>query len=327
LEETPVEDEPETAELPSAKLDNLIKEIAEFKKVLQENSRQTAPRSVFGNFSSAMLEVGRELIAANLSEELVFTIISRLAGEKNSLNLDKAEIKNLAQQELISLIPEGLPIKPIISGRTVVMLVGMSGCGKTAAIARIATHFKVENNIRVAIITTDNFRADSSQQIKSICRILDCPCGIVYTPEELATAIKSQAEGLILIDTPGVGFGDSKAIGELSALARAARTDEIHLVVAASTPAKDVKKAIAAFDEFGIDRVLVTKLDETMAPGGVITAAIEANKPFSYMSSSREIPGRFGLVSPEVLADALTADVEVAKAEPQWEMEAVGIWQ
>jgi flagellar biosynthesis protein FlhF len=212
-------------------------------------------------------------------------------------------------------------------GRTVVMLVGMSGSGKTSAIARIATHFKVENNVRVAIITTDNFRADSSHQVKSICRILDCPCGIVYSPEELSTAIKSQTEGLLLIDTPGISPGDSKGISEVAALAHAAKADEIHLVVTASTPARDVMKIMAAFEEFGIDRILLAKLDETEAPGGVITAAIESQKPFSYMTSSREIPGRFGIVSPEVLADALTSESETTDAKPEWEMEAVGIWQ
>jgi flagellar biosynthesis protein FlhF len=314
-------------ELPSEKLEALIKEIADFKKILQENSRNSAPKSVFGNFSSAMLEIGRELISRNLSEELVFAIISRLAGDENALALDKAEIMNRVQQALHSLIPAGTSIMPAKMGRTVVILVGMSGSGKTSAIARIATHFKVENNVRVAIITTDNFRADSSHQVKSICRILDCPCGIVYTPEELSTAIKSQAEGLLLIDTPGVSPGDSKGISEVCALAHAARADEIHLVVTASTPARDVKKIIVAFEEFGIDRILLTKLDETEAPGGVITAAIESQKPFSYMTSSREIPGRFGVVSPEVLADALTSQSEITKTTPEWEMEAVGIWQ
>ena len=327
LEDFQDEDEPVSSELPSEKLETLIKEIADFKKILQENSRNSAPKSVFGNFSSAMLEIGRELISRNLSEELVFAIISRLADDEKALALDKAAIMNRVQQILCSLIPAGTPISPAKMGRTVVMLVGMSGSGKTSAIARIATHFKVENNFRVAIVTTDNFRADSSHQVKSICRILDCPCGIVYTPEELSTAIKSQTEGLLLIDTPGVSPDDSKGISEIAALAHAAKADEIHLVVTASTPARDVKKIIAAFEEFGIDRILLTKLDETEAPGGVITAAIESQKSFSYMTSSREIPGRFGIVSPEVLADALISESEMAEAKPEWEMEAVGIWQ
>jgi flagellar biosynthesis protein FlhF len=191
----------------------------------------------------------------------------------------------------------------------------------------VATHHKVEKNDKVAIITTDNFRADSSQQIKSFCRILGCPCGIVYNPEELSMAIKSQPEGLILIDTPGVNPNDSKEIGELLALMKIARLDEIQLVVSASTPARDVEKMLKVFGEVAIDKVLITKLDETEAPGGVVSAVINNGVKLSYICGSREIPGRFTVAAPESLADALTSEKTQETPEPNWEMEAVGIWQ
>jgi flagellar biosynthesis protein FlhF len=313
--------------LPSEKLDSLVQEIAEFKKVLDKNSRQTRPQSFFGNFSANMLEAGRKLIGKNLSEDLAFAIISRLAQSENALNLGKADIQARIHQTLCSMIPAGEPIELKTAGPTVVMLVGMTGTGKSSAIARIATHHKVGQGEKVAIITTDNFRADSTQQIKSFCRILGCPCGIVYTPEELSMAIKSQSEGLILIDTPGINPNDPKEIGELHTLIRASKLHEIHLVVSASTPAADVARMITAFQEFGIDKILITKLDETAAPGGVISAIIDSGKRLSYTSSSREIPGQFSIAMPESLADAMTVEDSGEINKPKWEMEAVGIWQ
>jgi len=327
LREFEESDKQPAGELPSEKLENLIKEIAEFKKALQDNSDKNKPKSFFGNFSSAMLDAGRELVSRNFPEDIAYAVVSRLAKSENSLGFDEAEIKNRVQQTLSAMIPAGEPIALKPSGPTVVMLVGMTGSGKTSAVARIATQFKVEHNTKVAIITTDNFRADSTQQIKSFCRILGCPCGIVYTPEELSMAIKSQSDGLILIDTPGVNPNDDKELGELSAFIRSAKLHELHLTVAASTPARDVKKMIGAFEEFGIDKILITKLDETEACGGVIGAVIEKKKKFSYISNSREIPGLFKTAAPEILADALIAENRIVENEPQWEMETVGIWQ
>jgi len=322
--------EPETESsrmLPSEKLDSLVQEISEFKKTLDENSRQARAQSFFGSFSANMLEAGRKLIDKNLTEDLAFAIISRLAQSENALNLDKAEIQARIHQTLCSMIPAGEPIELKSSGPTVVMFVGTTGSGKSSAIARVATHHKVGQGEKVAIITTDNFRADSSQQIKSFCRILGCPCGIVYTPEELSMAIKSQPEGLILIDTPGINPLDAKEIGELHTLIRSAKLHEIQLVVSASMPAADVTKMIAAFQEFSIDKILITKLDETTAPGGVISAVISSGKRLSYTSCSREIPGQFGVAIPESLADAMTTNDSTEIAKPKWEMEAVGIWQ
>jgi len=310
----------------SDKLDSLIEQMADLKKAVDEKS-SSQNQSFFGNLSANMLDAGRELISRNISEEVAFAVISRLAQSEKSPNLSRDEINKRIEQIFCSMISPGEPIDVNKTGTTTVMFVGPTGSGKTAAVARVAMHHKIENDDEVAIITTDNFRADSSQQIKSYCRIIGCPCGIIYTPEELSMAIRSQKEGLILIDTAGISPNDDKEIGELQSLIRSAKPHEIHLVVPASTPARDVSRMLAAFGEFGIDKVFITKLDETDAPGGVITAIIESGKKFSYVSRSREIPGQFGAAVPESLAKSLIAENADEEIQPKWEMEAVGIWQ
>jgi len=310
----------------SDKLDSLIEQMADLKKAVDEKS-SSQNQSFFGNLSANMLDAGRELISRNISEEVAFAVISRLAQSEKSPNLSRDEINKRIEQIFCSMISPGEPIDVNKTGTTTVMFVGPTGSGKTAAVARVAMHHKIENDDEVAIITTDNFRADSSQQIKSYCRIIGCPCGIIYTPEELSMAIRSQKEGLILIDTAGISPNDDKEIGELQSLIRSAKPHEIHLVVPASTPARDVSRMLAAFGEFGIDKVFITKLDETDAPGGVITAIIESGKKLSYVSRSREIPGQFGAAVPESLAKSLIAENADEEIQPKWEMEAVGIWQ
>jgi flagellar biosynthesis protein FlhF len=303
------------------------KQLSGFQEVLTRTMQKYQAPTFFGNLSSELLEIGRELIKKNVTEELALALVSRVARSENALNLTGEEIKSALQQALCSLIPATEPINIVDSGPTLVMFVGPSGSGKTSAIARLAMQHKVENNDEIAIITTDNFRADSSQQIKSFCRIIGCPCGVVYSPEELSIAIKSKDQGLILIDTPGVSPYDEKEIGELQSLIRTAKPHEVHLVVPASTPATDMTNILKAYSGFGIDRVLITKFDETEAPGGVISAVISHGKKLSYISRSREIPGQFGPALAETLAGSLFIEKTVEDIKPEWEMEAVGIWQ
>jgi flagellar biosynthesis protein FlhF len=313
--------------LPSELLNQLVEEIAALKKVVSQKQSLTPPTTFFGNLSGEMLEAGRTLVRANISEQLALELTSTLARGENALGLSKSEIRLQLKRILSNMIPAGEPITQKTSGPTVVMFVGPTGSGKTSAIARVAMLHKLERNGQMAIISADNFRADSSQQIKSFCRILSCPCAIVFSPEELTMAIKSQDQGLLLIDTPGVNPRDSHDMGELQSLVRAAKPNEIHLVVTAATPAKDMFDMLKAFGDFGVDKILITKLDETASPGGVVTAAIKSGKKLSYVSRSREIPGQFTVASGEMLSEAVMSDAPVEDDKPIWQTEVVGIWQ
>lgn len=317
-----------SSELPSEKIDRLTKEMVNIKKGFDEKSNPSTANSFFGYLSANMLKAGRDLVAHNLSEQLSHEIIINLAKSEDSLNLDEVEIKARIKQKLSSMISSGEPIETKDNGLTVVMFVGPTGSGKTSAVARVAMQYKIEKNENVVgIISADNFRADSSQQIKSFCRILGCPCGIVYSAEELSMAVRSKNQGLLLIDTPGVNPRDDRDMDELQSLIKAAKPHEVHLVVSASTPAKDMFNMLESFGEFSIDKIFITKLDETEAPGGVVTAVIGSGKRLSYISRSREIPGQFGIANPESLAIAVLTGVPVKEDKPQWQMEAVGIWQ
>jgi len=140
-------------------------------------------------------------------------------------------------------------------------------------------------------------------------------------------AIKSQENGLLLIDTPGINPRDSHDLGELQALVRAARPHEIHLVVAADTAAIDMFDMLKAFGDFAVDKILVTKLDQTASPGGVITSVIKTGKKLSYVSRSREIPGQFAAGIPDALAEAVLGNQTSETEKPIWQTEVVGIWQ
>jgi flagellar biosynthesis protein FlhF len=314
-------------ELPSELLKQLSAEIGLLKDVITRRQNQKTPVTFFGNLSGEILEAGRQLIEVGISEDLALELISRLSQTENALSLTEKQIKSRIKEMLSNLIPAGEPITLRDLGPTVAMFVGPTGSGKTSAIARVGMLHKMDHSGPIAVISADNFRADSSQQIKSFCRILSCPCAVVFSPEELTMAVKSQPQGLILIDTPGINPRDAHELGELQALVRAAKPHEIHLVVAAGTSAIDMSDMLKAFGDFAVDKILITKMDETVSPGGVITSLIKSGKKPSYISRSREIPGQFAAVVPESLAEAIIARPLNETDKTIWQTEVVGIWQ
>lgn len=312
---------------PSELLRQLANEISQLKETILSRKNQKRPVTFFGNLSGEILEIGRQLMEAGLSEDLALELVAKVSQSEGAVNLSSAQIKKQIREMLTNMIPAGEPITLRDSGSTVVMFVGPTGAGKTSAIARVGMLHKMDKTSQLAIISADNFRADSSQQIKSFCRILSCPCAVVYSPEELSLAIKSQTQGLILIDTPGINPRDNHELGELQALVRAAKPHEIHLAVAAGTSALDLIEMLKAFGDFAIDKILITKLDETATPGGIVTALIKSGKKPSYVSHSREIPGQFGLVIPQALAESIMMQSKTETQKQVWQTEAVGIWQ
>lgn len=314
-------------ETPSELLKQLATEISLLKDTIINRQNHKRPVTFFGNLSGEILEIGRQLIESGLSEDLALELITKVSQSENAVNLNLAQIRKQIRDALNNMIPAGEPITLRESGPTVVMFVGPTGAGKTSAIARVGMLHKMDKSGQLAIVSADNFRADSSQQIKSFCRILSCPCAVVFSPEELTMAIKSQNQGLILIDTPGINPRDGHELGELQALVRAAKPHEIHLVVAAGTSALDMAEMLKSFGDFAIDKILITKMDETSTPGGITTSLIKSGKKPSYISRSREIPGQFGPVVPQALADSILMQSEKENHKQVWQTEVVGIWQ
>ncbi len=311
--------------LPSELLERILQEIAEIKSSISDWKGR--PATFFGNLPAELLDLGRFLVARNFPEDFVLELISGVSTADNILNLKRPELLRLLKERLKSLLPapEGISLYP--TGPTVLMFIGPTGSGKTSALAKLAMNHKVQHGSRLAIVSADNFRADSGHQIKSYCRILSCPCAIVYSGDELSMAIKSQQDGLILVDTPGVNPRDRNDVGELLALVRAARPHEIHLVLAANTPAADIFAMFESFADFNLDKILITKLDETFSAGGVITASIKSGKKLSFVSRSREIPGQFLPASSELLVETVLDETREPETRPTWQTEVVGLWQ
>jgi len=281
---------------PSEILTELRKDIA----AIQSDLAARLKDSIFGQPIGMQLEAGRFLIRKHLPENLALEALKNIPPPPSG---DPDQYWEALVNHLANLLGPGEPIKIVENGPTVVMLIGPTGGGKSSAAARLAFKFSMEEKAPVSLVTTDNFRADSREQLMALSNVIGCSFTAVSSPEELTVLLKTFKTGLVIIDTSGISTRSD--IDELKALIGAANPHEIQMVVSADAPAGDITDFVRENPGIDVDRLFVTKLDQSRHRGGIIGAAVEGGLKFSYQSGSRELPGDIGLFDPKLFVTAL----------------------
>ena len=187
------------------------------------------------------------------------------------------------------------PIRTQPGERHVVALVGPTGVGKTTTVAKLAAGFRIEARRRVGLLTIDTYRIAAVQQLKAYAEIMDLPMEVVETPEQMQPALDSIGDvDLVLIDTAGRSPRSDARIDQLSEFLRAARPDETHLVLSATSSSDNIRTTIRGFQPVGATSVILTKLDETPHTAGVLSALTASDRhhatPLSYVTHGQQVP-------------------------------------
>jgi len=65
---------------------------------------------------------------------------------------------------------------------------------------------------------------------------------------------------------------------------------EIHLTISATTKASDVEEILKTFEPFKYRAVIITKIDETLRIGNIISVLAASRKPISYIADGQSVP-------------------------------------
>lgn len=188
----------------------------------------------------------------------------------------------------------------------VVALVGPTGAGKSTTLAKLAAHYAIAARRRVGLLSLDTFRVGAFEQMRIYAEVLDVPLLAADCPAAAATALDRFSDReLILVDTVGHAPGDGPRLSELARLLAAADPDEVHLVLAAPTERRSLLAAVEGFRRLAPSHLLLSKLDEAYALGGVVEVAIRAGLPLSYFSQGQDVPEQIVPAAAEALAAAV----------------------
>ena len=220
---------------------------------------------------------------------------------RKEISLDGLNDYNMVQDKVLEWIGESIKIsvndKFDVRPR-IMVLVGPTGVGKTTTVAKLAANLGIDlekaNEIRrVALVTIDAYRIGAKEQMEVYSEVMQFPCFTARNHDELkkVIALNSDNTDLILVDTIGKSPRDAAQLGKMKQLLDACGTlVEVYLVVAATTKASDIKEILKTFEPFSYRSLIITKMDETIRTGNVISALSEKDKSVSYITDGQTVP-------------------------------------
>jgi flagellar biosynthesis protein FlhF len=188
-------------------------------------------------------------------------------------------LKTLVRNELALRLPVAPAPGP---GRRRLAVVGPTGTGKTAAVARIATaHAAVGQD--VACISVEP--ADHGAALRALLEGSGVPVQVI-SGDELAVALLGESAELVLVDTPAASAGAAQAVESLAATLATAGLDEIHLAVRAGTASPAAVEMLETLRPLGPNRILVSSAADTTYIGAAVDVAIRTTLPIHYVAEN-----------------------------------------
>ena len=266
----------------------------------------------------------KEEIAGELEELLVLADISLplaeriMAGIRSRMKggADREETIGLLRRELLAVFAGQRRSSLEAGEKSVLLLVGVNGSGKTTTAAKLARHYQ-DRGRRVLLAAADTFRAAGSTQLELWGGKLGIPVvsgergadpgSVVFKAMQ---AWVGKEYDLLVIDTAGRMQSKENLMRELEKIVKVikkispAQPAETWLVLDASTGQNALAQA-EKFREFSaINGLVLAKLDGTAKGGSVITIADRMRLPVLFVGHG-ESEGDLGEFSPGEFVDSL----------------------
>lgn len=243
-------------------------------------------------------------VAAELAEQIVASVERELQAAIDAGAMpSEAVVRDAFERRIASLLPadaeDGLGgasgrVLPGKSGARRIAFVGPTGVGKTTTLAKIAAQLKLKRGLSVGIVAADTYRIAAVDQLRTYAEILEVPVEVASSPADAERACQrldaEHGVDVILLDTAGRSQNDRMKLSELRAFLVAARPDETHLVLSATAGARTLEREATAFGAVGIDRIVLTKLDEAATFGTLISLVERLGKRVSFLTHGQEVP-------------------------------------
>ena len=258
-------------------------------------------------------------ISTSLSQDLVEEVVA----EKDLESAWRMSLDLLANQVVT-------PAEDFIAEGGVVAMVGPTGVGKTTTVAKLAARYALQHGYQqVALVTTDSYRIGAHEQLRTYGRILGVPVRVANDAEELKTVLEGLADKrLVLIDTAGMSQRDLRLTEQFSSVLSGAPKLKTCVVLSANTQTAGLEDVMRAFSKIKLDACVLTKLDESVSLGGILSVLVEHRLPVAYMSDGQQVPEDIHRAHPHTLINrALTLLQErVTGVDEQSAAIAMGGW-
>ena len=289
-------EEPKDKETRGLNFDAVISEAASDVKVEKQTQNNKAPETIAKNKIVELIY--NQLLENEVKKEIADDIIGEFDDDNSKLPLDNI-LANVYQRIVLKLGE----VKPLTTGENkpkIVFFVGNTGVGKTTTMAKLASKFKLEEKLDIAMLSIDTYRIAAN--------ILNTPMEVVYTPEDIKNYVEKYKDcDLIFVDTAGHSHRNEEQKKNLKEMVDAVADyeTEVFLVVSAVVKYNDLVDIAKTYDKLFDYKLIFTKLDETRASGSILNLKLDMNKTLSYATWGQNVPEDIGVVNPQIVAKSL----------------------
>ncbi len=241
-----------------------------------------------------------------IENEIDEKYVNELMEEIEKINKPNATIDYILSsiyQKMILKFGQPKSIVPARKGAKILFFIGPTGVGKTTTIAKLASRLSVNEKKKVALLTADTYRIAAAEQLRTYASILDAPFRVIYSAEELTTAVKAFSSfDYILIDTAGHSHNNEMQKNGMNQLIKSvdeSMEKEIYLVVSATTKYKDLVGITDAYLTLMDYKLIFTKLDETKTFGNLFNLRLHTGADLSYITCGQNVPDDIEQFSPQ----------------------------
>ena len=277
--------------------DSLTEKLQNVFKNLRSKGRLTED-----DVKAALREVKMALLEADVNFKVVKNFVKsvqeRAVGQDvmSGLNPGQMVIK-IVNDELVNLMgSETTEIKfQPGSQKTVIMMMGLQGAGKTTTTAKLAGKFKLKGK-KPLLVACDVYRPAAIKQLqingeKQGVEVFSM--GDNQKPANIAKAALEHAEkngnNVIILDTAGRLHIDEEMMEELQEINNTVEVHQSILVVDAMTGQDAVNVAENFNEKIGIDGVIVTKLDGDTRGGAALSIKAVTGCPILYVGMGEKL--------------------------------------
>ena len=248
-----------------------------------------------------------------LEHEVDERYINQVMGELDLVSMSDVSIETalgMIYQKLVLKFGRAKIITIADRKPKIVFFVGPTGVGKTTTIAKLASYFRLERKMKVALFTADTYRIAAMQQLEVYGELMQIDVVVLYEADDINDKIteKYSKFDLILVDTTGFSHHDEEQKDSINALVHSPdeRYDtQVYLVLSATTKYRDLREIVDAYHSFTDFDLIFTKLDETEAHGNILNIKLYADAPLSYVTTGQNVPSDIEVIDTQKMVHGL----------------------
>jgi signal recognition particle subunit SRP54 len=254
------------------------------------------------DIDDALRQVRLALLEADVNFKVVKDFISRIRersiGTEVLQSLTPAQqIIKIVNEELIATLGDGQASKLAVSSQppSIIMMVGLQGCGKTTTAAKLALHLKHLGQ-RPLLVAADNRRPAAIEQLITLGRQIDIPVHSenpsVASKDICARALAKAREltaTWLIVDTAGRLHIDEAMMGELTQVQKVLKPDEVMLVVDAMTGQDAVRVAEEFHARVSLTGLILTKMDGDARGGAALSIRWVSGVPIKFIGTGEKV--------------------------------------